>query len=147
MKVIIAAIDFSSATDRVLQFAADTALATGARLFLLHVASPDPDFVGYDVGPETERQAVAERLRREHRELQALADGLRETGLDATALLIQGATVEKLLEEARRLNADMMVLGSHGRGAVGRVLLGSISEGVVRGADFPVTVIPAAVGN
>lgn len=144
MQTIVAAIDFSPVSDPVLEFAADLARATKARLVLVHIAAPEPDFVSYDVGPETEREAVAKRLRQQHRQLQELADGLRETGLDVTALLIQGPTVEKLLEESQRLDAGLLVVGSHGRGAIGRVLLGSVSEAVVRRASCPVTVVPAA---
>lgn len=145
MNSILAAVDFSPVTNRVVAFAAKLAKVSRARLYLLHVASPEPDFVGYDVGPETEREAVAERFRQEHRDLQELATQVREHGVEATALLVQGATVEKLLAEADRLDSAHIVVGTHGRGAVGRMLLGSVSEGVVRHATTPVTVIPAQV--
>ena len=143
MKNILAAIDFSPVSDRVAAFAAKLAYVSEARLHLVHVASPEPDFVGYDVGPASERDAIAKRFRREHRDLQAIADRVRGQGVDTTALLIQGPTVEKLLAEAARLDSAHIVMGTHGRGAVGRLLLGSVSEGIVRQSRIPVTVIPA----
>jgi len=143
MKNVLAAIDFSPVSERVAAFAAKLAKVSNARLHLVHVASPEPDFVGLDVGPASERDAIAHRFRREHRELQSLADRVREHGVDATALLIQGVTVEKLLGEAARLDSAHIVVGTHGRGTMGRLLLGSVSEGIVRHTRIPVTVIPA----
>jgi nucleotide-binding universal stress UspA family protein len=106
------------------------------------VSAPDPDFVGYEAGPQSVRDQRAQRLRDEHRELQRSADRLRAGGIQATALLIQGPTVEKILSEAERVAADFIVMASHGHGAVHRALLGSVSEGVLRHAAIPVTIVP-----
>ena len=142
MRKLLAALDFSDVTDRVVEEAAALAEAFGAELTLIHVAAPDPDFVGYEAGPDTVREARADELRAEHRQLQQMADGLRERGIPSKALLIQGPTVEKILDEAIQIGASTIVIGSHGHGALRRVLLGSVSEGVVRGASCPVYVVP-----
>lgn len=142
MNKLLAALDFSDATGQVLDQAAALAEAFSAELTLLHVAAPDPDFVGYEAGPDTVRDTRAGELRGEHRKLQELADGLRERGIPTRALLIQGPTVEKILDEAARTAAGAIVIGSHGHGALHRVLLGSVSEGVMRGAACPVHVVP-----
>ncbi|MGI9590664.1 MAG: universal stress protein [Myxococcota bacterium] len=143
MKKLLAALDFSDVTDRVVEEAAALAQAFGAELTLIHVAAPDPDFVGYEAGPDTVRETRAGELRGEHRRLQQIADGLRERGIPSKALLIQGPTIEKILDEATHVGASTIVIGSHGHGALRRVLLGSVSEGVVRGAACPVYVVPA----
>lgn len=143
MKKLLAALDFSDVTQRVVDEAASLAQAFGAELILIHVAAPDPDFVGYDAGPETVRDARASELRTEHRRLQEIADGLRERGIPSKALLIQGPTIEKILDEAAQSGAGTIVIGSHGHGALRRVLLGSVSEGVVRAATCPVHVVPS----
>jgi nucleotide-binding universal stress UspA family protein len=143
MECVVAAVDFSESSERAVELASSLAERFGARLWLVHVAAPDPDFAGYDAGPQTERDSRAAELRKEHRDLQARALALRDRGLDATALLVQGPTVETLVSEARRLAADMLVVGSHGRGAVGRALLGSVGAGVVRHPPCPVLVVPA----
>jgi nucleotide-binding universal stress UspA family protein len=139
---VLAAVDFSKITDAVVERATGLAEAFSADLTLMHVAAPDPDFVGFDVGPEHVRESRAHELRAEHRELQERAEALRERGLRARALLVQGATAEKILHEAARWGADVIVMGSHGRGALGRVLLGSVSEQVLRGAPCPVFIVP-----
>lgn len=143
MKKILAAIDFSDVTGNVVEQAAALAQAFSAELTLVHVAAPDPDFVGYEAGPDTVRDARASELRGEHRQLQETGEALRERGLAARALLIQGPTIEKILEETKRIGAEVIVIGSHGHGALHRALLGSVSEGVVRGATCPVHVVPA----
>lgn len=143
MRELLAAIDFSPVSKAVVEQASSLARAFSAELTLLHVAAPDPDFVGYSAGPETVREGRARELRTEHRELQEIAEGLRDAGIHARALLIQGPTVEKILAEASRLQVDAIVIGSHGHGALHRVLLGSVSEGVMRGASCPVLVVPA----
>lgn len=143
MKRLLAALDFSPVSRSVVDRAAALAQAFAAELTLVHVAAPDPAFVGYETGPQTVRDARASELRSEHRDLQNAAEDLRARGIGARALLLQGATVEMLLREAREIGAEMIVIGSHGHGALHRALLGSVSEGVVRGARCPVLVVPA----
>lgn len=139
---ILVAVDLSPASAKVVEAARGVADLTGASVYILHVAEPEPDFVGYDAGPEVVRTQVANELRREHREVQALAEGLRDEGLDATALLIRGPTVETTLKEATNLKAGLIVVGTHGHGAVYDVLVGSYSAGIIRRSKLPVLVVP-----
>jgi nucleotide-binding universal stress UspA family protein len=62
--------------------------------------------------------------------------------LDTTALLVHGATVEVILKEASDLEVDLIVVGSHGRGAMYQLLVGSVSEEVLKKSRIPVLVIP-----
>lgn len=142
MKKILAAIDFSAVSDRVVELAASLAQSFSAELEVVHVAAPDPAFVGFDAGPGSVRETRADTLRGEHRKLQEISDALRAQGLEATGLLIQGTTVDALLEHAASAEADTLVLGSHGRSGLSRVLVGSVSEGVLRKATCPVLVVP-----
>jgi nucleotide-binding universal stress UspA family protein len=57
-------------------------------------------------------------------------------------LLVKGATVEVILGEADRLGADLVVVGSHGHGAVHRFLVGSTADALVRQSEVPVLVVP-----
>jgi nucleotide-binding universal stress UspA family protein len=144
VRKLLAAIDFSPVTKAVVEQAASLAEAFSAELTLVHVAAPDPAFVGYAAGPQTVRDDRAGEIRTQHRELQVIADGLRDCGISVHAVLIQGPTVEKILDEGQQLQADAIVIGSHGYGGLTRALLGSVSEGVVRAARCPVLVVPAA---
>lgn len=142
MRVLVA-IDFSPVSQRQLALVARLAKEAEQDVYLLHVADPDPDFVGYEAGPEVVRQQVAAEHHQEHRGLQEMAESLREEGVEATALLVQGSTVETILEKAGDLAADLVVVGSHGHGATYDLLVGSVSKGVIRGARVPVLVVPA----
>jgi nucleotide-binding universal stress UspA family protein len=142
MKTILAAVDFSPATDDVIARAVELANAFGAALFLVHVAAPDPDFVGYESGPDSVRKDVAGELRDTHRKLQERSSELRAAGIDCTGLLVQGSTPETIVREADRLAADVIVLGSHGHGALHRALLGSVSEHVLHHATRPLLILP-----
>jgi nucleotide-binding universal stress UspA family protein len=143
MQRILAALDFSPVTRAVVEQAASLARAYGAELTLIHAAAPEPAFVGYDVGPQTVRDARARALRTEHREIQELADELRGRGLRAKALLVQGPAIETILRESRELGADALVIGSHGHGALYDLLVGSVAKGVLRDAPCPVVVVRA----
>lgn len=143
MKTIVAALDFSPVSADVLAQAADVAQAFKAALYLLHVAAPDPDFIGYEPGPQTVRSSVAAELHDVHRRLQDHAAELRRRGIDCTALLIQGSTPETIVREGERLDADLLVLGSHGHGLLRRALLGSVTEHVLHHAKRPLLILPA----
>ena len=144
---IIAAIDFSGASQKILDEVERLAKAFSAKVWLIHVADPDPDFVGYDAGPKSVRDQVAAKIHELHKQLQAKAQDLRLRGVDSTALLIQGQTVEKILLEARKLGADMIIVGSHGHGAMYQFLVGSVSEGILRESRCPIFVVPTHERN
>jgi nucleotide-binding universal stress UspA family protein len=139
---LLVAVDFSDPTDRILRVATRLAQSLDAYVWVVHAAEPEPDFVGYDVGPEVVRDQVAKELRDEHRRLQEYTNRLREAGVDAKAILAQGPTVETLLDMADKQDADLIVVGSHGRGMVAEILLGSVSQGLIRAGRWPVTVVP-----
>jgi len=141
MKLLVA-VDLSEFTGKVVSAVEAIAKPLGAEIWLVHIADPEPDFVGLDAGPQSVRDDIAKVFHNEHRQIQALADKLREAGIDTTALLLQGATAEKILDEAAKLEVDMIVVGSHGRGAMLQLLVGSVSDGVLRESSWPVLVVP-----
>jgi nucleotide-binding universal stress UspA family protein len=144
---ILAAIDFSESSQAVIKQARKLAQALPAKIWLLHVAEPDPDFVGYRDDPEVMRDVVAKRYHTEHKQLQELAGQLRGASMDCVALLVQGTTADTILKEGTRLSVDMIVVGSHGKGAMKQLILGSTSEGVLRRATVPVFVVPTHHGT
>ncbi len=81
------------------------------------------------------------RSRRETAAQELVQRGRRE-GVRVTFLVWEGDPGDSILEAARAEQADMIVLGSHGRGPIGRLLLGSVSQHVVRHAGVPVVVVP-----
>ena len=141
---LLVAVDFTPTSERVLQVARELAERDGGRILLLHVAEPDPDFVGYEAGPQVVRDQVADEFRTQRKALQEMAELLRSAGIDTTPLVVQGATADTILDQARRSEARYIVMGSHGRGAVYGLLIGSVSEAVIRRSAVPVVVVPPA---
>lgn len=142
MNTIVVAIDFSPLSEAVIAQAVAVASASPASILLVHTAAPDPEFVGYEVGPQYIRDSRADRLREEHRLLQEKAEALRKQGFDATALLVEGPAAATILSVAEDKGASLIVLGSHGHGALARLFLGSVSTQVVNRSPVPVLVVP-----
>lgn len=144
MKHILVPIDFSHVTDSSLRTAALLARALIAEIVLLHVAAPEPEFIGYEAGPQTVRDAVARQLAGIHKQAQDIGRRLESEGLKVTTLVHLGYTVDKILAEAARLPADFIVMGSHGHGGLRHLLMGSVAEGVLRKATCPVVLVPVS---
>lgn len=143
MKIkILVAVDLSAATARVIQVTERIARGMSGEAWILHVAEAEPDLVGFDAGPKVVRDQVAREFREEHKQVQQHADALREAGIEATALLIRGPIVDTVLQEAQRLEADLVIVGSHGFGALYDLLVGSESRGILKKSEIPVLVVP-----
>jgi nucleotide-binding universal stress UspA family protein len=143
---ILAAMDFSGFTEPILAVITRIAAAEpGTRVWLLHVAEPDPSFVGYEAGPPVVRDQVAAEYRRERQRLQACAERLEGTGVEVSALVVPGSIADTILAEAARLESDLIVMGSHGYGALADLIVGGVGKVVLRKATCPVLIIPPAL--
>ncbi len=140
MKTIIAAIDFSNATKPVVGAAAALARATGARIVLVHVIQPAVITSEYspvlgDLAVASENSAVGK--------LAEWKAGLTTDGLNVETSKLCGQPDACIREEAERLAADYIVIGSHGHGAVYNLVVGSAAGALLKRAPCPVLVVPA----
>jgi len=140
---VVVAVDFSDVGKGVVAQAVELAQALHAPIYLVHVAEPEPDLVGYQAGPQHERDRHAREYREEHRELQALAERLRDLGLDATPILAQGPAAEKITHEAKKLSARLLVIGRHSRSSIGEIIAGSVAREILQNPPCAVVVVPA----
>lgn len=135
MKELLVPIDFSDCTHGLVDQAADVAGRMGMRVHLLHITHPPGDTGAADVDGETGE-------RRLDTEAQGLLDHYRglvaEHGVDVATSLQHGEPGPAIVKSAKALNVDMIMVGTHGRRGVARLLLGSVSEHVIRRADVPV---------
>jgi len=140
-------LDFSDVTARVLAEAARLAQSLDMAVTLVHVAQTESDFVGFEVGPKYIRDDMAEDLREDHAKLHDAQQALAAKGLDVTAMMVPGAPAEKLVEEMARLAPGLVVIGSHGHGALHQLLAGSACQAVLKRATCPVLVVPAGAAG
>jgi len=141
MKLLVA-VDLSESTPIILRKVEEIARSLSAEVWILHNAEPEPDVLEFKMDPRAARESLAEKFHCEHREIQEIAERFRKAGLKATALLVHGAKVETILNEASKLGVDMIVVGSHGRSAMYQLLVGSVSEGILHKSRCPILVIP-----
>lgn len=158
MKNLLVAVDFSKSTNTVLAESARLAAALDAKLWILHVASDEtqalvfeatqfsgyaPEAVAMPGDVQLARDINAEEIKREHTELQGMSAKLRNEGTHAQALLVKGDPARMILEKAAELQAEMIILGSHGHGLLHKALLGSVSEFIIRHARSNVLIVPS----
>lgn len=145
--VILVLIDFSDVTDLVLSEAAKLGKALQSPIRLMHGAAPmiPPDFgeFGLNYGCYA-MQEYGEELQEE---LDEIRDKLAAMGLKVSTLLFHGSPVDVIVEEAERLNPELVVLGSHGHGTLHHVLSGNVCQRVLRRVTCPVVIVPSRMAT
>lgn len=147
MKDILVALDFSTSTQPVIDAACRLGRLEGATLHLLHVVEPIPEFVGYDAAGVipavgSDPLPVQTKATSSERRLNDLVESIQARGVRADYELVEGLPVDCVLEKARALSVGMIIMGSHGHGALYHLLVGSVTEGVLKHAPCPVLVVP-----
>jgi nucleotide-binding universal stress UspA family protein len=162
MKRILVPVDFSPAMEGTLTHAREMARALGAELHLVHVReiAAVPVFPAATIGypgigmpemgmtgglpvgapgylpadsPNDKKKSPLENLQGE----------LTRTGVSTIAHEREGTVVEEILKTAQEISADLIVMGSHGHGPVYNLLVGSVTEGVLKAGRRPVLLVPA----
>jgi nucleotide-binding universal stress UspA family protein len=142
MERILLAVDNEDGTNQLVDYAGNIAAQFNARLYILHIARPEPEFVGYDVGPEYIRLDAAREYRDEHRWVQNLAHQLDAKNIDARAILIQGYVSEAILEQADDVNADLVICGSHINGFFYNLFMNNTAVELSKKSKRPLLIYP-----
>jgi nucleotide-binding universal stress UspA family protein len=139
---ILLATDGSATATEAAKTAIELATALGAPLLIVSAWDVTYEPIGVGFGP-----VLPDIDRIGHEEAQRTVDGAagpaREAGLEVDTIVRRGRPVEQICEIADEHDPYLIVLGSHGRGAVRRTLFGSVSTGVLHHAHQPVLVVPA----
>lgn len=119
------------------------AKALGEGLHLVHVVEAEPTYAAYGFSPDdfpAMHEVQEESVSRAAIKLGKMAE---ESGLGGVQTkVLQGQPLHVLLQYAKEVDADMLVLGSHGHGFLSSLLLGSVAEGCVRKAELPALIVP-----
>jgi len=146
-KRILVPIDGSPTSSRGLREAISLAKAQKARLQLVHVVDVHTAaLAGLEGGPAVTELAAALK-ERGRRLLETAAALVRKNGLACDTVLLEtltGPAAEPIVRQARKWRADLIVIGTHGRRGLKRLLMGSDAEQIVRNAPVPVLLVRAA---
>lgn len=141
-KTILVPHDFSSCANQATAMARDVAKSHGARLVLLHVSDLpfglDPDAVIIPSPGAAPLKARDVALGGARERIDDLAARLRKDGVEVSTALALGDVVDEILGAARREQVDLIVMGTNGRTGLSRLVVGSVTEKVVRQAPVPV---------
>jgi nucleotide-binding universal stress UspA family protein len=135
---VLAPVDFSPTSSRVLELAGRV-VATQGEVVLLHVVDWVPTVVeGAFVSVPNPRETKSFR----EDCLQKLEEQRRaHPDLNIRVEVVEGQAATEIVDFAQRMNADLVVIGTHSRGALGHLLLGSVAEKVLRRAPCPVLTV------
>jgi nucleotide-binding universal stress UspA family protein len=142
MKKVLVCTDFSDPSRKALEYGRDLARTFGASLRVLHVVESvragyalDAGYVGF---PELQKQM--EDAARE--ELSAIVTDDDRRTLKAQATIVSSPSASRaIVDYAKDEGIDLIVVGTHGRGGMSRMLLGSVAERIVRTAPCPVLTV------
>ncbi len=140
---ILVPTDFSEISHRALEYAKVIAKLGNSELLLVHVNLPN----NLITPPEAAWIDQAEIQSREEEQLEQSGAALRSEGFRAQAISVTGPLYEELLSTVKQYKADLIVLGTHGKKGIERLLLGSDAEAVLRQAHCPVLSVGPAVPN
>jgi nucleotide-binding universal stress UspA family protein len=145
MKILLVPIDFSAASGNLLQTAASLAQSLGARLVVLHVLQPIAPMGDLMMMPDLAQVTSMQKAAAENARAQLARAGVKlaELGVAVEQELHDGPAAAVILERARALPADLVIMGSHGHTALYDLLLGSTSHAVLKKASCPVVIVPS----
>ena len=141
---LLVAVDGSPTSDRAVTEATNLAKASGGRIRLLNVMDPVAHISGFE-RPEVYRQEVLPRLQQAGESLlQQARTQVAERGVPVDTVLVENLdarVAQIVVDHAQAWGADLIVLGTHGRRGLARMLLGSDAEQIARTAPVPVLLV------
>lgn len=139
---LLAAVDLSKASSYIIEAVHRVAMATDAEVHVLYADAPLPTSPGPDISPAPAPRTLDAGERAEETALAELVAQLTDSGVNATAVFRHGRPAKTVLEEAERLDVELIVVGSHGHGLVFDAIVGSVSADILRHSTVPVLVVP-----
>lgn len=145
-KTLLVAVDLGGGAELVVKQAAKFAGALGYRAILMAVVEPEPNLglvapVGGRVLVDPKAQDEALRF------LAALRGVFQDAKVPVEQVVRQGPVVREILAQAQEPGVQLLVMGTHGRSGVRRLVMGSVAESVLRDAPCPVLVVKTDPGT
>ena len=157
IRSILVPIDFSASTERVVEWAIALASASHASVTLVHVTSPATRTAATTVDVvsavlhevtatpgwhATATPTPSSETRSALEELERLRESDIPAAVESRSIVRDGTPWQCIVDEARTGKYDLIVMGTHGRSGIRRVLMGSVAEHVLRQSPGPVLIVP-----
>ncbi len=145
IKTILCAVDFSDYSVSVADYASTLAKAFNAEILVLYVAPSLSQYVGFHVPPNSIETFVGEIVSGAEKTMDTfLNENFQDTPVRGK--VVTGYAAEEIILVADDENVDLIVMGTHGRTGIDRILFGSVAEKVVKSSARPVlTIRPDAI--
>ncbi|MCA9528752.1 MAG: universal stress protein [Myxococcales bacterium] len=137
---ILCPTDFSDSSDAAIEYSLSLAETLGAEVHLLHVY-PIPALMLPDGGVTATAQLVARLSEHANDAMDAHVARLTERGAKVTGHVTEGVAAQSILDAAEEIGADLIVMATHGRTGLAHLLVGSVTERVVRLSTIPVLTV------
>lgn len=140
IRKILCAVDLSDHSKAVAEYAVLLARSMNAEVVVVYTAPSLSQYVGFHVPPNTIENFVGEIVTGAEKSME---DFVAEhfAGVPARGQVLVGYAAEEILKRAHEEQAGLIVMGTHGRKGIDRILFGSVAEKVVKNADMPVLTI------
>ena len=152
-KNVLVTTDGSARAEKAATYAIDLAKSSGGKLHVVSVVDQDKprnageidsDFYE-EIADSPNVDAEALELKRKRPEMEfasRIVEQASAAGVDASMMVKVGNPAEQILNTAVELGSEVIVIGSHGRGAMGTALMGSVATGIIHKGEIPVLVVP-----
>jgi nucleotide-binding universal stress UspA family protein len=134
-------LDLSEISSSVVEQARCFAQSQASHLWLLHVTPPAQESFPFNVDRNLLRREAAQSLWQQRLQIRQFAEQLRREHADVSTRVLRGTVSTTILDEARRIDADLIILGSHRHGTVYHALFGGVGPKVMRKASCPVMLV------
>ncbi len=151
---ILVALDGSELAEKALPVAGNLAESSGGTIHLIQAVSRQPEFEaahGGEASPQLAelsqdlaRRLIETRQTSGQEYLDRVAAELSNAGLKVETAIQEGAADEQIISYSREHGIDLIVISTHGYGGVKRLLLGSVTDRVIRSCEVPVLVVPCS---
>ena len=140
IKKILCAVDLSEHSKDVAEYAVLLAKGFNASVVVVYTAPSLSQYVGFHVPPNTIENFVGEIVSGAEKSMESfVAENF--AGVESTGKVLIGYAAEEILAQANEEKVDVIVMGTHGRKGIDRILFGSVAEKVVKNADMPVLTV------
>lgn len=140
MQKILVPVDFSTGSEQLIKKALKMANAFSSIIYFIHVEPPIKDSSGRDNGDPISE--MSNDYPDEMQQLNALAQRVRDTGIETHALFSEGVPSLSILDVATKMQVELIIMGTHGYGVLADFFLGGVSQAVIKKSTCPILLVP-----